>query len=64
MAADWCKLGGDVVYAPVSLPNVGSPLLNHVGPLLADQGTAVDWLGRRLAGVPAISTCAILPIQP
>jgi len=64
MAADWCKLGGAVVYAPVSLPDVGSPLLNHFGPLLTDQGTAVDWLGLRLAGVPAISTCAILPIQP
>jgi len=64
MAADWCKLGGDVVYAPVALPNVGSPLLNHFGPLLTDQGTAVDWLGLRLAGFPAISTCAVLPIQP
>ncbi|WP_030438077.1 lipase family protein [Actinoplanes subtropicus] len=64
MAADWCKLGAKVVYAPVLLPSVGSPLLNHVGPLLADQGTAVDWLGQRLAGVPAISTCGILPIQP
>jgi dienelactone hydrolase len=64
MAAGWCKLGGAVVYAPIGLPDVGSPLLNHVGPLLADQGTAIDWLGLRLAGVPAISTCAILPIQP
>ena len=64
MAANWCKLGGDVVYAPVALPNVGSPLLNHFGPLLTDQGTAVDWLGLRLAGFPAISTCAVLPIQP
>jgi dienelactone hydrolase len=64
LAADWCRRGGDVVYAPISLPDVGSPLLNHAGPLLADQGTAIDWLGLRLAGVPAISTCAILPIQP
>ncbi|BCY11873.1 lipase family protein [Actinoplanes sp. L3-i22] len=64
MAADWCKLGGKVVYAPVILPNTISPLLNHFGPLLTDQGTAVDWLGLRLAGVPALSTCALLPIQP
>jgi len=64
MAADWCKLGGDVVYAPIVLPNAGSPLLNHFGPLLADQGTAVDWLGLELAGVPSISSCAILPILP
>jgi len=64
MAANWCKLGGDVVYAPVLLPSVGSPLLNHVGPLLADQGAAIDWLGLRLAGVPTLSTCAILPLEP
>ncbi|MFI5893967.1 lipase family protein [Actinoplanes sp. NPDC051513] len=64
MAADWCRLGGDVVYAPIILPNAVSPLLNHVGPLLSDQGTAVDWLTNRLAGLPSISTCAILPIQP
>jgi hypothetical protein len=61
MAVDWCKLGGNVVYAPVNLPNVGSPLLNHFGPLIADQGTAVDWLGDRLAGKPDVSTCWALP---
>ncbi|MCU7722235.1 triacylglycerol lipase [Actinoplanes sp. KI2] len=64
MAAEWCKRDGDVVYAPIVLPDAGDPLLNHAGPLLADQGTAIDWLALRLAGVPAISTCAILPIQP
>jgi hypothetical protein len=53
-----------VVYAPVILPYAVSPLLNHFGPLLTDQGTAVDWLGNRLAGLPSHSTCAILPIQP
>jgi dienelactone hydrolase len=64
MAANWCRLGGHVVYAPVSLPATGSPLINHFGPLLTDQGTAVDWLSLRLAGLPAMSTCAILPLQP
>lgn len=64
MAVDWCKLGGSVVYAPIVLADAGSPLLNHFAPLLTDQGTAVDWLTLRLAGVPALSTCAILPIQP
>ncbi|MBB4742473.1 dienelactone hydrolase [Actinoplanes octamycinicus] len=64
MAADWCKLGGAVVYDPVSLPATGSPLINHFGPLLADQGPAVDWLAHRLAGLPALSTCALLPLQP
>ncbi len=64
MAADWCKLGGKVVYQPVSLPDVGSPLLNHFAPLIADQGDAIDWLSDRLAGVPALSMCALLPFQP
>lgn len=64
MAVDWCALGGKVVYAPVVLPPTISPLINHFGPLLTDQGSAVDWLGLRLAGVPAVSTCAILPLQP
>ncbi|BBH70264.1 triacylglycerol lipase [Actinoplanes sp. OR16] len=64
MAADWCRLGGKVVYEPVVLPWTVSPLLNHFGPLLTDQGPAVDWLTNRLSGTSAASTCAILPLQP
>lgn len=64
MAVAWCRLGGNVVYDPISLPAVGSALLNHFGPLLADQGTAVDWLAYRLAGIPAISNCVTMPLQP
>jgi hypothetical protein len=64
LAVDWCRLGGDVVYAPIILPDSGSPLLNHAAALLADQGPAVDWLTHRLAGLPALSTCAILPLEP
>ncbi|MEU4693924.1 lipase family protein [Actinoplanes sp. NPDC023714] len=64
MAANWCKLGGRVVYDPVVLAWTVSPLINHFGPLLTDQGPAVDWLGNRLAGSAAASTCAILPLQP
>ncbi|GIF05022.1 lipase family protein [Actinoplanes siamensis] len=60
MAADWCRLGGKVVYAPVVLPATGSALLNHFGPLLADQGPATDWLALRLAGLPAITNCSLL----
>ncbi|MBB2947788.1 dienelactone hydrolase [Actinoplanes lutulentus] len=62
LAADWCRRGGKVVYDPILLADSGSPLLNHFGPLLTDQGTAVDWLTLRLAGVPAISNCALLPV--
>ncbi|MEU4624743.1 lipase family protein [Actinoplanes sp. NPDC023801] len=57
MAAAWCGLGGAVVYAPVSLAKTSSKLLNHFGPLLADQGPAVDWLAGRLAGKPAPANC-------
>ncbi|MEU5085322.1 lipase family protein [Streptomyces sp. NPDC021356] len=64
LAVDWCRKGADVTYAPVVLPNVVSPLLNHFGPLLADQGTAVSWLTDRLAGKPAPSNCLTMPVQP
>ncbi|MDP9793115.1 hypothetical protein J2S43_001627 [Catenuloplanes nepalensis] len=61
MATAWCDLGGTVVYAPLTLPRGSSALLNHFGPLLTDQDTAVDWLGHRLAGLPAVSDCTTLP---
>lgn len=63
MAADWCKRGGNVVYAGVNLPATPSPLLNHVTPLLADQGDALTWLSDRLADKPAISNCWALPFM-
>ncbi|MGF1240040.1 lipase family protein [Streptomyces sp. NPDC004684] len=63
LAVDWCRKGADVTYKPVVLPNVISPLLNHFGPLLTDQGAAVSWLTDRLAGKPAASNCATLPLQ-
>ncbi|MFS8200347.1 lipase family protein [Streptomyces sp. CWNU-52B] len=64
LAVDWCGKGADVTYKPVVLPNVGSALLNHAAPLLTDQGSAIDWLTDRLAGKPATSNCASMPIQP
>ena len=64
MAVDWCGLGGKVVYDPINLPKGSSALLNHFGPLLTDQSTAVDWLAHRLAGWPAVSNCSILPLLP
>lgn len=64
MAADWCRLGGNVTYIPVILPDVGRGLLNHFGPLLTDQGEAVAWLTDRLSGKPAASNCRALPLLP
>ncbi|MFD8431078.1 lipase family protein [Streptomyces coelicoflavus] len=64
LAVDWCDKGGKVTYVPVLLPGVGSGLLNHFGPLLADQGNAVSWLTDRLSGEPAGSNCWSMPVQP
>ncbi|MGW5328449.1 lipase family protein [Streptomyces sp. NPDC004014] len=64
LAVDWCRKGADVTYAPVVAPPLGRSLLNHVVPLIADQGDAVDWLTDRLAGRPAGSTCWSLPVRP
>ncbi|GAB7044770.1 MULTISPECIES: lipase family protein [Catenuloplanes] len=64
MATAWCGLGGAVVYAPVTLPPGSSALLNHFGPLLTDQDTAVRWLSHRLAGFPATTNCAAPARRP
>jgi hypothetical protein len=64
LAADWCRLGGNVTYQGVDLPSTPSPLINHVLPLLADQGTAISWLTDRLNGIPTVTGCWALPMQP
>lgn len=64
LASDWCAKGVDVTYRSVILPNVISPLLNHLSPLLKDQGSAVTWLTDRLSGKPARSNCGTLSILP
>ncbi|GHC40907.1 MULTISPECIES: lipase family protein [Streptomyces rochei group] len=64
LAVDWCRKGAKVTYDPVVLPSVGSGLLNHFAPLLADQGKAISWLTDRLSGEPARSTCWSMPVQP
>ncbi|MGW4440820.1 lipase family protein [Streptomyces sp. NPDC004596] len=64
LAVDWCRKGADVTYAPVVAPPLGRSLLNHIAPLIADQGDAIDWLTDRLAGKPAGSTCWSLPVRP
>jgi pimeloyl-ACP methyl ester carboxylesterase len=64
LAVDWCAKGADVTYKPVVLPGVGSALINHVTPLLTDQGDAISWLTDRLDAKPATSNCAALPVLP
>ncbi|MET7567522.1 lipase family protein [Streptomyces sp. NPDC005492] len=64
LALDWCAKGADVIYKPVVLPSLGSALLNHLTPLLTDQGDAISWLTARLSGKPAASNCWTMPAQP
>lgn len=65
LAVRWCGRGVNVTYHPVMLPNTGDKLLvNHLGPLAADQIPAVAWLTQRLNGVKARSGCSELPEQP
>ncbi|HKT04080.1 MAG TPA: lipase family protein [Rugosimonospora sp.] len=64
LAVDWCGLGGNVTYVPVNAPALGDALLNHFGPLLADQAPAIDWLTNRLTGQPGVSNCSTMPTQP
>jgi hypothetical protein len=65
LAVDWCRKGGDIVYQPINLPNLGDKILtNHLAPLITDQGDAVSWLADRLAGKKAVSNCWTMPVQP
>ncbi|MGW1873591.1 lipase family protein [Streptomyces sp. NPDC001975] len=64
LAVDWCDEGADVTYVPVVLPDAGRALLNHFAPLLTDQGDAVAWLTARLSGLPAVSNCWTMQVQP
>lgn len=64
LAVAWCAKGADVTYKPLMLPGLGSSLINHFTPLIADQGDAISWLSDRLHGRPATSNCATLPFRP
>jgi predicted esterase len=61
LAVDWCAKGADVTYKPIGQLDLGSALLNHLTPLLTDQGDAISWLTDRLDAKPATSNCADLP---
>lgn len=64
-AVDWCLKGGNVSYVPIAMADLGDKtLLNHLAPLLGDQGDAVSWLIDRLEGKPALSHCWTMPFQP
>ncbi len=66
LAVDWCKLGGNVTYKPILLPNLGDKvvLTNHFLPLIADQGDALDWITDRVSGKSTGNNCLFLPLMP
>lgn len=64
LAVDWCRAGGAVSYVAVLLPELGRALLNHFAPLLTDQDPAINWLTDRLIGLPYLSNCWTMPVQP
>lgn len=65
LAADWCALGADVTYVGVRQPRSSFGTgLNHVSILLTHGARTQRWLLDRLAGSPAASNCAALPMLP
>ncbi|GLW50582.1 triacylglycerol lipase [Streptomyces sp. NBRC 14336] len=64
LAKDWCAKGANVTYEAELIPPLGSSLLNHMTPLLTDQGEAVDWITDRLKGRGVSSNCWSMPLQP
>ncbi|CCK28714.1 secreted protein [Streptomyces davaonensis JCM 4913] len=64
LATDWCAKGANVTYEAELIPPLGNSLLNHLTPLLTDQGDAVDWITDRLNGRSAHSNCWSMPLQP
>ncbi|MCM1971657.1 MULTISPECIES: lipase family protein [Streptomyces] len=64
LAKDWCAKGANVTYQAELVPPLGSSLLNHMTPLLTDQGEAVDWIVDRLKGRGVSSNCWSMPLQP
>lgn len=65
LAVDWCGQGANVTYAPLNNLSFGTKsILNHLGPLVTDQGAARDWIVDRLAGKPAASNCGSISSMP
>ncbi len=65
LAQNYCAMGVSVNYVPVVqfLPTFGSAL-NHINPILHDNGEARKWLLARLAGQANPSNCGSLAAMP
>ncbi|MBO9532924.1 MAG: alpha/beta hydrolase [Solirubrobacteraceae bacterium] len=65
LAQDYCNKGVNVGYVGVvQFLNTGGTAVNHLNPLINDNGDSRRWLLDRLAGKGHISNCAILGILP
>lgn len=61
LAKAWCEKGANISYAPLANRSTGKKsILNHAGPLVADQGAARDWILDRFADKPVTSNCSDL----
>jgi dienelactone hydrolase len=65
LATNWCALGANVTYIPVSQPldSFGTSL-NHLGPMLVQGPQSIGWMSGRLAGAPIASNCGSVPRLP
>ncbi len=62
LAADWCRLGAQVRWAPVSQPlGSGGSSLNHLGPMLTNLDSSQIWLRDRLIGKAGGTNCYAVP---
>ncbi|MBO9534521.1 MAG: alpha/beta hydrolase [Solirubrobacteraceae bacterium] len=65
LAQDYCNKGANVGYVGVvQFLNTGGTAVNHLNPIINDNGDSRKWLLDRLAGKSHVSNCAILGILP
>ncbi len=65
LALDWCSKGANVTYTPVvQLLGSGGTALNHLGPMLTNQGDSEAWLVDRLKGKGTGGNCLTAGLMP
>lgn len=65
LAVDWCGRGADVTYRPVrQLVSTGGLVVNHLAPMLTEQGYSRSWLLDRFHDRPATSNCGAVSTLP
>ncbi|MDO9354457.1 MAG: lipase family protein [Solirubrobacteraceae bacterium] len=65
LAKDWCSKGVTVNYTPVIQAfGTNGTAVNHLQPMIAENGNSQKWILDRLAGIGAGSNCFALPVLP